>query len=488
MVRVRFAPSPTGPIHIGGVRTALYNYLYKLKKKGAFILRIEDTDNSRRVDGAENYIYDVFDYYKIKVNEGPREGGGYGPYRQSERREIYTRHVNLLINKGLAYYCYTSKEELVRERENKDFSYNASTRLMFKNSLSLKKEDCLALMKKKKYVVRLKVEPNVELNMTDLLRGKITVNSNSLEDKILIKEDGLPTYHFANVIDDYLMKITTIIRGEEWLPSLPIHKLIYDAFGWKMPDTLHLPLILNPSGNGKLSKRDALKNNYSIFPIKWGKLDGLREKGLLPMVQLAYISQLGSSFNNDEIELDVNKMSEKFSLSNLQRGGARFDFEKAKSINKKELSKIESSLLISEHPKIFKKLKDCLGDKGVMVVDLVKTRASLLTDLQKELDPFLNDPIEFDMDEVEKILSFIDAEHLNIIEKNIRHSEISHIKENIYKESKKKNVNFGKLMQFLRISLVGRLNGPDVFFIIEIIGKNVTLRRFNSLLNKTKKQ
>ena len=488
MVRVRFAPSPTGPIHIGGVRTALYNYLYKLKKKGAFILRIEDTDNSRGVDGAENYIYDVLDYYKIKVDEGPREGGDYGPYRQSERKEIYKKYINLLIDKGLAYYCYTSKEELVRARENKGFSYNASTRLMFRNSLSLKKEENLSLMKKNKYVVRLKVESNVELKMNDLLRGNIKVNSNSLDDKILIKEDGLPTYHFANVIDDYLMKISTIIRGEEWLPSLPIHKLIYDAFGWKMPDTLHLPLILNPSGSGKLSKRDALKNNYSIFPIKWGKLDGLREKGLLPKVQLAYISQLGSSFNNDIIELDVNKMSKKFSLAALQKGGARFDFEKAKSINKKELSRTDSSLLISEHPEVFKKLKNCLGDKGVRVVDLVKTRASLLTDIQKELNPFLNDPIEFDMDALEKILSLINAEHLNIIEKNIRHSEISHIKENIYKESKIKNVNFGKLMQFLRISLVGSLSGPDVFFIIEIIGKNVTLRRFNSLLNKTKKQ
>ena len=219
----------------------------------------------------------------------------YGPYRQSERKDIYTKHVNLLINKGLAYYCYTSKEELARERENTGFSYNASTRLTFKNSLSLKKEESLALMKKKKYVIRLKVESNVELEMTDLLRGKIKVNSNSLEDKILIKEDGVPTYHFANVIDDYLMKITTIIRGEEWLPSLPIHKLIYDAFGWKMPDTVHLPLILNPSGKGKLSKRDAIKNNYSIFPIKWGKLDGLREKGLLAMVQLGYICLLYTS-------------------------------------------------------------------------------------------------------------------------------------------------------------------------------------------------
>ena len=487
MVRVRFAPSPTGPIHIGGVRTALYNYLYRLKKNGAFVLRIEDTDDSRRVDGAEKYIYDVLDYYKIKVDEGPREGGDYGPYRQSERKEIYNKYITFLVDKGLAYYCYDSKEELLKAREKKSFSYNASTRLMFKNSLSLKKEESLSLMKKNKYVVRLLVKPNVELSMVDLLRGDIKVNSNNLDDKILMKEDGLPTYHFANVVDDYLMKITTIIRGEEWLPSLPIHKVIYDAFGWKMPDTVHLPLILNPSGRGKLSKRDALKNNYSIFPIKWEKLDGLREKGLLANVQLAYVSQLGSSFNNDEIELDVNKMSKKFSLSTLQKGGARFDFEKAQSINKKALSKIDSSLLISEHPKVFEILKNNLGDKGLTVVDLSKTRVSLLTDFQKELDPFVKDPIEFDMTAVEKVLSSINIEHLSIVEENIRVRDTHHIKENIYRESKEKNVNFGKLMQFLRISLVGGLNGPDVFFIIEIIGKNVTLRRFNSLLNKIKK-
>ena len=207
MVRVRFAPSPTGPIHIGGVRTALYNYLFKLKKKGKFILRLEDTDESRKVVGAEKYIYDVLDYYKIKVDEGPREGGGFGPYRQSERRKVYNKYINLLIENGAAYYCYTSREELLQARVKKDFSYNSKTRMKFKNSLSLDKEESLSLMKKQKYVVRLKVDGNIKLRVTDLLRGTITVNSNNLEDKILMKEDGLPTYHFANVVDDHLMKL-----------------------------------------------------------------------------------------------------------------------------------------------------------------------------------------------------------------------------------------------------------------------------------------
>ena len=488
MVRVRFAPSPTGPIHIGGVRTALYNYLFKLNKKGKFVLRIEDTDRSRKVDGAEKYIYDVLDYYNIKVDEGPREGGGLGPYRQSERKEIYDKHIKLLLDKGCAYYCYASKDELIKAREDKGFSYNSKTRMMFKNSISLKEEESLLLMKKNKYVIRLKVKAGIDLDVTDLLRGTIRVNSDNLEDKILIKEDGVPTYHFANVVDDHLMKITTIIRGEEWLPSLPIHKLIYESFGWKMPETIHLPLILNPSGSGKLSKRDALKNNYSIFPIGWERLDGLKETGFLAEAQLAYISQLGSSFNHDEVEFDVDKMSKKFNLSALQKGGARFDFEKAKSINQKVLSKKDSSLLISEHSTIFEKLIEAIGDKAEEVVDVIKTRVSLLTDFKKELIPFVQDPTEFDMNTVENILESVGFDGLNIIKENIRLSNTSLIKEGIYEDSRIKGVNFGKLMQFLRISLVGSLSGPDLFFIIKIVGKDVTLRRLNLLLEKIHKQ
>ncbi len=360
--------------------------------------------------------------------------------------------------------------------------------MMFKNSLSLNEEENLSLVKKKKYVVRLKVEADVELRMTDLLRGDIKVNSNNLEDKILIKGDGLPTYHFANVVDDYLMKITTVIRGEEWLPSLPIHKLIYDALGWEMPNTIHLPLILNPTGSGKLSKRDAIRNNYSIFPIKWGKLDGLKEKGLPADVQLAYISQLGSSFNNDDIELDVNKMSEKFNLSSLQKGGARFDFEKAKSISQKYLSAINSELLMSKHPEIFEKLRNALPGQAVEIVDLIKTRVSLIADFELELKTFVEDPARFDVAAVEKVLSSIDVSALDVFEEIVTVNSVDTIKENIYKVSKEKNLNFGKLMQFLRLSLVGNLSGPDVFFIIKMIGKNVTLRRVNSLIEKIKKQ
>ncbi len=488
MVRVRFAPSPTGPIHIGGVRTALYNYLYKLKKKGKFVLRIEDTDCSRKVKGAEKYIYDVLDYYKIKVDEGPLEGGDFGPYRQSERKRIYNKYINLLIDKGLAYYCYASKEELLKARKNKDFSYNSKTRMKFKNSMTLGQEESLALTKKKKYVVRLKVKENIELRVTDILRGDITVNSNNLEDKILMKGDGLPTYHFANVVDDHLMKITTIIRGEEWLPSLPIHKLIYEAFGWDMPSTVHLPLILNPSGSGKLSKRDALQKNYSIFPIKWEQVDGLEEKGLLPDVQLAYISQLGSSFNSEDVELDINKMSEKFSLSTLQKGGARFDFNKAKSINKKSLSEINSELLMSEHPRIFKKLKLVLPDRAVAVVDLIKTRVGLLTDFDLELKTFVADPVDFDASVASKILNSIDLAGLSLLKDCIKFSTNDSIKADIFRISKEKKLSFGKLMQFLRLSLVGNLSGPDVFFIIKMIGKNVTLRRINLLLENLRKQ
>ena len=255
------APSTFLDLSVSSTLSINFPLLFNLNRGGKFVLRIEDTDRSRKVDGAEKYIYDVLDYYKIKVDEGPREGGGLGPYRQSERKEIYDKHIKLLLDKGCAYYCYASKDELIKAREDKGFSYNSKTRMMFKNSISLKEEESLLLKKKNKYVIRLKVKAGVDLNVTDLLRGTIQVNSDNLEDKILMKEDGLPTYHFANVVDDYLMRITTVIRGEEWLPSLPTHKLIYESFGWKMPETIHLPLILNPSGLGKLSKRDAFKNN-----------------------------------------------------------------------------------------------------------------------------------------------------------------------------------------------------------------------------------
>ena len=292
--RARFAPSPTGPLHIGGVRTALFSYLMAKKNNGEFILRIEDTDSKRTIDGAEQHIIDSLNWLGLKFDEGP--------IKQSERTHIYKERIKELIKSGLAYYAFDTASELEEARNEAEtsFKYNFLSRKNMSNSLTLSEDEVKSRLEREAYVVRMIIPENETVNVVDQVRGKLSFKSEELEDKIIMKSDGMPTYHFANVVDDYLMKITTIIRGEEWLPSLPFHKLIYDAFGWKMPDTVHLPLILNPSGSGKLSKRDALKNNYSIFPIKWEKLDGLREKGLLANVQLAYVSQLGSSFNNDD--------------------------------------------------------------------------------------------------------------------------------------------------------------------------------------------
>ena len=333
MERVRFAPSPTGPLHIGGLRTALFNYLYAKKHKGVFILRVEDTDQNRKVEGSEEYIQKSLEWCNIQPDEDPLKGGGYGPYRQSERREIYAQHIKTLLSNGKAYYAFDSNDELAIARTEAEklkgaFKYSADNRKEFRNSLSLSIEKCKTLIENKDYVVRLKVDPNQDVVTSDLVRGVVRVNSNELEDKILMKKDGMPTYHFANVVDDHLMKITTVIRGEEWLPSLPIHQLLYDAFNWKAPQFMHLPLILNPSGKGKLSKRDGDKNGYPVFPMAWNDSSGYKENGFIPEAHINYIAQLGWSLGEKEI-LSLREMENTFNVKAIQKGGARFDYEKA---------------------------------------------------------------------------------------------------------------------------------------------------------------
>ena len=297
MERVRFAPSPTGPLHIGGLRTALFNYLYARKHNGVFILRVEDTDQNRKVVGSEEYIHQSLAWCNITPDEDPIKGGEFGPYRQSERKEIYADYIQKLINNGKAYYAFDSSEELatvrdIAEKEKGGFKYNAENRNAFKNSLGLTQQETAQLIEEGNYVIRLKTESDIDVLTSDLVRGTVRVNSNELEDKILMKKDGMPTYHFANVVDDHLMKITTVIRGEEWLPSLPIHQLLYEAFGWDAPKFMHLPLILNPSGKGKLSKRDGDKNGYPVFPMAWNESTGYKENGFLPQAHLNYIAQL----------------------------------------------------------------------------------------------------------------------------------------------------------------------------------------------------
>jgi glutamyl-tRNA synthetase len=346
-IRVRFAPSPTGPLHIGGVRTALYNYLFARKHGGDFLLRIEDTDQTRYVKGAEDYIIESLKWCGIIFDEGVTVGGPYAPYRQSERKELYHQYAEKLINWGNAYYAFDTPEELEKlrkgsESQGKSFSYNCQIRDSLNNSLRLSKEETDKLISSGiHYVVRLKVPMNELIEMTDLIRGNIKVNSSTIDDKVLFKSDGMPTYHLANVVDDYLMKITHVIRGEEWLPSLPIHVLLYNFLGWKdvMPEFAHLPLLLKPDGKGKLSKRDGDKLGFPVFPLEWkdpasGEISsGYRESGYFPEAVVNLLAFLGWNPGTEQEIFSMDQLIESFSLEHVHKAGAKFDFEKAKWFN-----------------------------------------------------------------------------------------------------------------------------------------------------------
>ena len=345
-VRVRFAPSPTGPLHIGGVRTALFNYLFARKNGGEMILRIEDTDSTRFVPGAEDYINEALTWLGIKIDEGVREGGNYGPYRQSERRDIYRKYVKQLLDADKAYIAFDTPAELEAKRaEIPNFQYDASTRASMRNSLTMSADEVKALIDAgEKYVVRFKIEPNHDVVVNDLLRGKVTINSSILDDKVLYKSaDDLPTYHLANIVDDHLMLVTHVIRGEEWLPSAPLHVLLYEAFGWAdtMPEFVHLPLLLKPVGNGKLSKRDGDKLGFPVFPLEWhdpasGAVSkGYREEGYLPEAVVNFLALLGWNPGNDQEIMSMDELISLFSFEHCSRNGAKFDFEKGKWFNHK---------------------------------------------------------------------------------------------------------------------------------------------------------
>ena len=487
MERVRFAPSPTGPLHIGGLRTALFNYLFAKKNNGAFILRVEDTDQNRKVEGSENYIHNSLKWCNIEPDEDPIKGGDYGPYRQSERKEIYTEYIEKLIENGKAYYAFDTSEELTVARAEAEklsgaFKYNAENRDRFRNSISLEKEETERLIKQGEYVVRLKVETNNTVITSDLVRGTVRVNSNELEDKILMKKDGMPTYHFANVVDDHLMEITTVIRGEEWLPSLPIHQLLYDAFEWKAPNFMHLPLILNPSGKGKLSKRDGDKNGYPVFPLSWNDSSGYKENGFLPEAHLNYIAQLGWSMGEKEI-MSLHEMEKAFEVKAIQKGGARFDYEKAKWVNQQHIAAIDVEDLIRNYKPYFHSLEETVGDKLSAAVGLIKERLVLLEDIKKEVDCFINDPVEYDAKSVKRIKK-IDVNEVGLIlKKGIITNGLDELKAYMQKESEEKNIGLGAFMQVLRVAIVGSLSGPDLIPLITVLGKDVTLRRLNRLIN-----
>jgi len=483
-VRVRFAPSPTGALHIGGLRTALYNYLFAKKMGGAFVLRIEDTDRNRMVEGAERYIMEALRWSGLHPDESPEHEGAFGPYRQSEREIVYQKYISELINKGKAYFAFDTPEELAKirseyEQEKKTFKYGTHNRMGFRNSLTLSSEATEKLMATVPYVIRLKVEKGAPVKVIDGVRGLIQVDREEIDDKILVKADNMPTYHFANVVDDHLMKITHVIRGEEWLPSLPLHQLIYDAFGWDAPQFMHLPLILKPEGKGKLSKRDGEKMGFPVFPLAWEESKGFKERGFLPEALMNYLSLLGWNPGTEEEIMNMEKLKEVFDAERIQKGGAKFDFEKARWINHKFLASEEEKSVLKRFPEFFECFpSDWSEKKKKALYGLLKDRLFLLEDFKIESQTFLKDPTAYDL----KVLDKIRKHNPKVIVDQFIgyvHQEIppADWKLNIQDWNQTAALPFGVIMQTLRLALVGSLTGPDLFKICELLGKEITLRR-----------
>lgn len=494
-VRVRFAPSPTGPLHIGGVRTALYNFLFARQNKGTFILRIEDTDQSRYVVGAEEYIIESLQWLGIEIDEGVGVGGPHEPYRQSERKEIYKNYVQILLEKGMAYYAFDTAEELENlrksfEKEGKVFSYDHSIREnkdLVRNSFTLKDAEVRELIEKNvPYVIRFKVNPSEEIEVYDLIRENVSFNSSVVDDKVLFKSDGLPTYHLANIVDDHLMEISHVIRGEEWLPSLPLHVLLYRAFNWEMPQFAHLPLILKPNGKGKLSKRDGDQGGFPVFPIEWkspeGEIyNGYRESGYLPEAVVNMLALLGWNPGTDQEIFTMHELISAFSLEKIQKGGSRFDPEKAKWFNQQhirlksnqELAVIAQSILIGNGINV-----DI--EKISQLIPLVKDRITFTTDFLSELSYFFRKPKNYDEQAIKKILiPELVTLLTEIIEelKKIEPFTSQNIENGLKEFAKKFEISPGKIFNPIRILIVGSSKGPHLMDILQILGKEETISR-----------
>lgn len=481
MERVRFAPSPTGPLHIGGVRTALFNYLYTKNKGGTFIVRVEDTDQNRYVEGAEQYILEALDWLGLKVDESPNHKGDHGPYRQSQRKAVYQKYIQLLIENGKAYYAFDSKEVLEEERKEaeskkENFKYGFHNRARLRNSTSLAADETEKLIAEGDYVIRLKNDALEPIIVTDELRGVIQVNASEIDDKILMKGDGMPTYHFANVVDDHLMGISCVIRGEEWLPSLPLHKLIYDGFGWNAPKFIHLPLILKTEGKGKLSKRDGAKGGFPVFPLDWGAAKGFREIGFLKEGMLNYLALLGWNDGTDKEIFELDELEAAFSLGGIQKGGARFDFKKALWVNAQHIKKKKAQQLVALIGHDYQKINRIQAK-----VELMKDRAETLLELEKLIDLFENAPKGYD----EKVVKKLDKEGCKKLLVNVLKdlSTGTVTKEGFVSEIEKVGLKVGAGMQCLRVALVGSLKGPDLFDFMGLVSKNSTLERIKAFIN-----
>ncbi|MBK9329619.1 MAG: glutamate--tRNA ligase [Sphingobacteriales bacterium] len=501
-IRVRFAPSPTGPLHLGGVRTALYNYLFAKNKSGDFILRIEDTDQNRLVPGAEKYIMETLAWAGIKLDEGINEGGNYGPYRQSDRKHLYKQFADLLLEKGNAYIAFDTAVELEAEREqqktkgNPNFSYNIATRMGMKNSLSLSQEEVKQRLENgDPYVVRIKVPEEESIHIHDIIRGSVVFHSSQLDDKVMFKSDGMPTYHLANVVDDHLMKITHVIRGEEWLPSTPIHVLLYRFLGWEstMPEFAHLPLILKPDGNGKLSKRDGDRLGIPIFPLNWtnpetGEVsEGFKERGFLPQAFVNMLAFLGWNPGTEQEIFSLDEMIELFGLEKLHKAGAKFDFEKAKWFNAEYIKKLTddeiADWLKKNAPDKFTGIDTDYLSKAI---GLVKDRFVFLNDANNF--PYLfSAPAQYDTAVLSKLTTIKETFHTDTFSDAL--DAITEFKrENIdipLKEFADANhIKTGDLMKFLRVSLVGELSGPGIPDLICLLGRRETIRRVENCFSQ----
>lgn len=494
-VRVRFAPSPTGPLHIGGVRTALYNYLFARQHGGDMILRIEDTDSQRFVPGAEQYINESLAWLGIKIDEGVSEGGAYGPYKQSERRDIYREHVKMLLDNGKAYIAFDTPEELdAKRQEVANFQYDASTRLSMRNSLSLPKEEVDKLIADgEKYVVRFMIEPGRDVVVNDLIRGKVTINSSVLDDKVLYKSaDDLPTYHLANIVDDHLMLVSHVIRGEEWLPSAPLHVLLYEAFGWAdtMPDFVHLPLLLKPDGKGKLSKRDGDRLGFPVFPLEWhdpksGEISsGYRESGYLPEAVVNFLALLGWNPGDDTEIMSMEELIAKFSLDHCSKSGAKFDFEKGKWFNHKYIQEVPDATLAEMFKPILKEngvnVEDFSDEYITRAVAMVKDRVNFVRDLWDVTRFFFVAPAEYEEKAVKKRWKedspAVMTELVEVL-RGLEDFSCAVAEPAVLGWITDKGYHMGNVMNAFRLTVVGECKGPHMFDITELIGKEETMKR-----------
>ena len=503
-VRVRFAPSPTGALHIGGVRTALFNYLFARQHGGDMLLRIEDTDSTRFVPGAEEYITESLAWLGIEIDEGicqdaPNGKGDHGPYRQSERRDIYHKYVDQLLASGHAYIAFDTPEQLEAKRaEIANFQYDARTREQMCNSLTLSQEEVDArIAAGEKYVVRFKVEPDVDVYVQDLIRGEVKINSNILDDKVLYKSaDDLPTYHLANIVDDHLMEISHVIRGEEWLPSAPLHVLLYKAFGWEdtMPQFAHLPLLLKPDGNGKLSKRDGDRLGFPVFPLEFhnqkdGSVSsGYREEGYYPEAVINFLALLGWHATGDQEMYTMQELIEQFSLERVSKSGAKFDYEKGKWFNHQYLQ-LRSNEELAEQFMPYLEAKGLSGDKATVakVISLTKDRVNFVSELWEQVNFFFLAPTEYDEKSLKKRWKEDSPKHMTEMLALLEAHEdwsAEGLDNLIMPWIAEKEYGVGIVMNAFRICLVGAARGPHIWNITDVLGKEETLRRVRTALEK----